>query len=94
LFTSISRRGELSESEEKLVRGGAARGEPSAFLDRKPVWNLLFRVRGSMEVSGGVGMGEDELRFAVSVENIGGGGGIESTDETSGVVSRAFGVAS
>lgn len=37
LFISISRKGELSESEEKFVRGGAASGEPSAFFERNPV---------------------------------------------------------
>jgi hypothetical protein len=95
LFISISRSGELSESEEKLrdeaETGGAPSGEPSDRFDRKPVLNLLFRAFVSVDASGGVGIGEDELRFAGS-ENIG-GGGIESTEETSGVVSRAFGVA-
>ena len=92
LFISISRKGELSESDEKFVSGGAASGEPSAFFDRKPVWNLLFRDLGSVDASGGVGIGDEELRLAPSVNT--GGGGIGSAEETSGVVSIALGVAS
>src|ERR1700722_14004389 len=56
-LVAISRRGEFSESEEKLARVGAT-GEPSDFLDKKPVWNLLERGLMSREASGGVGMGE------------------------------------
>ena len=39
-------------------------------------------------------MGDEELRLALDASVNSGGGGIESTDDTSGVVSRAFGVAS
>ena len=90
-LVAISRRGECSESEEKLVRVGAT-GEPSDFLDKKPVRNLLERGLMSREASGGIGMGEElfESGTGMRLDSTGGG---NSTEELVGVDSIGCGVA-
>ena len=94
VFVPISRNGdsgECSESDEKDVMVGAV-GEPSDFFDRKPAWKRLERGFRSMDVCGGVGIGEESVRSgsAIMLERVGGG---ISIDEVVGVVSICSGVA-
>ena len=60
VLVPISRRGEVSESEEKAVMVGGG-GEPSDFFDKNPAWKRLERGLRSIEDCGGVGTGEDPL---------------------------------
>ena len=61
LLGSISRKGEWSESDEKLVNVGGG-GDPSDFFVRKPALNRLCLGFDSSDGMGGAGMGEEPVK--------------------------------
>ena len=62
---SNSRKGEWSESDEKLVNVGGG-GDPSDFFVRKPALNRLCFGFVSSDGTGGQGMGEESVKFEPS----------------------------